>query len=118
MARGYMEKILWVDLSTGQIREEIPEERLYRDFLGGYGIGARILYSRQKAGADPLGPDNIFGLITGPLTGTPAAFGCRFVAVGKSSLTGGWVDANSGGDFGSLLYFVGYDSVFFNRNFD
>ncbi|MDO8715511.1 MAG: aldehyde ferredoxin oxidoreductase family protein, partial [Dehalococcoidales bacterium] len=114
MTGGYMGKVLFVNLSTREIKEEAPDEKLYRDFIGGYGIGARILFSRQKAGVDPLGPENILGLITGPLTGTPAAMGSRYVAVAKSPLTGGWGDANSGGDFGPYLKFAGYDAVFFN----
>jgi len=114
MAGGYMGKILFVNLSTGEIKKETPEESLYRDFIGGYGLGARILYNRQKGGVDPLGPDNTLGLITGPLTGTPAIVGTRYTAVAKSPLTGGWGDANSGGDFGPHLKFAGYDAVFFN----
>ena len=70
MSGGYMGKILFVDLSTGEIKEEALEEKMCRDFIGGYGIGARILYSRQKAGVDPLGPENTLGLISGPFTGT------------------------------------------------
>ena len=113
MAAGYMGKLLFVNLSTGEIKEEIPDESLYRDFIGGYGVGARILYRRQKGGVDPLGPKNTLGLITGPLTGTPATFGARYAAVAKSPLTGGWGDANCGGDFGPNLKFAGYDGVFF-----
>ena len=108
-----MGKLLLVNLSSGEIREETPDESLYRDFIGGYGVGARILYNWQKGGVDPLGPENTLGLITGPLTGTPATFGCRYVAVAKSPLTGGWGDANCGGDFGPNLKFAGYDGVFF-----
>lgn len=108
-----MGKILFVNLSTGEIKPEEPDEKLYRDFIGGYGLGARFLYSRQKARVDTLGPDNIFGMITGPLTGSPHPVGTRYVAVGKSPLTGGWGDANSGGDFGPYLKFAGYDAVFF-----
>jgi aldehyde:ferredoxin oxidoreductase len=114
MAGGYMGKILFVDLSTGGLKDEGLEEELCRDFIGGYGIGARILYSRQKAGVDPLGPENTLGFITGPLTGTPATTGTRYAAVAKSPLTGGWGDANSGGYFGPHLKFAGYDAVFFN----
>ncbi len=113
MTGGYMGKILFVDLSTGVIKEEEPDEKIYRDFIGGYGFGARYLYSHQKAGVDPLGPENIFGMITGPLTGSPHPVGTRYVAVGKSPLTGGWGDANSGGDFGPYLKFSGFDAVFF-----
>ncbi len=107
-----MGKILFVDLSQGRIWDEIPEENLYRDFIGGYGIGARIAFDRQQPKSDPLGPDAILGFITGPLTGTPALIGSRYVVVGKSPLTGTWGDANSGGDFGPHLKFAGYDAVF------
>jgi aldehyde:ferredoxin oxidoreductase len=113
MIGGYMGKLLFVDLSSGKTTEETPDESLYRDFIGGYGIAARTIYSRQKTGVDPLGPENTIGLVTGPLTGTPAVTGSRFVAVGKSPLTGGWGDANSGGEFGPSLKFAGFDGVFF-----
>jgi aldehyde:ferredoxin oxidoreductase len=113
MSGGYIGKILFVNLSTGMIEEEVLSEQICRDFIGGYGIGARVLYSRQKAGVDPLGPENILGFVTGPLTGTPVPTGTRFSVVAKSPLTGGWGDANSGGYFGPYLKFAGYDGVFF-----
>jgi aldehyde:ferredoxin oxidoreductase len=113
MAGGYMGKILFVNLSTRKIKVETPKESLYRDFIGGYGIAARILYDRMKPKADPLGPDNILGLVTGPFTGTPIPSGARYAAVAKSPLTGGWGDANSGGYFGPYLKFAGFDAVFF-----
>ena len=94
-----MGKLLFVNLSTGEMKEESANESLYRDFIGGYGIGARILYSRMKGGVDPLGPDNVLGVLTGPLTGTPATFAGRYIIVGKSPLTGGWGDSNGGGHF-------------------
>jgi aldehyde:ferredoxin oxidoreductase len=113
MAGGYMGKVLFADLSRGQLKDEVLDEKILRNFIGGYGIGARLLFSRQKAGVDPLGPDNILGITTGPLTGSPALSGNRYTVVGKSPLTGTWGDANSGGDFGPFLKFAGYDSVFF-----
>jgi aldehyde:ferredoxin oxidoreductase len=113
MSEGYMGKILWVNLTTGKIEVEKPEASLYRDFIGGYGIGSKILYDRMKPGVDPLGPDNILGLLTGPFTGTPIPAGARYAAVAKSPLTGGWGDANSGGFFGPYLKFAGFDGVFF-----
>jgi aldehyde:ferredoxin oxidoreductase len=113
MARGFMGKMLWVDLSRNELKDEVLDEKLGRDYLGGYGLGARILFSRQKAGVDPLGPDNILGFATGVLTGTAALGGARYALVGKSPLTGSWGDANSGGNFGPYLKFAGYDAVFF-----
>ena len=113
MAHGFMGKILWVDLGTGKIHDEPLDEKMGREFLGGYGLGARIIFSRQKAGVDPLGKDAILGMVTGVLTGTDAMGGSRYVMVGKSPLTGGWGDANSGGYAGPQLKFSGYDAVFF-----
>jgi aldehyde:ferredoxin oxidoreductase len=113
MARGYMGKMLFADLSKHELKDEILDERLCRQFIGGYGIGARVLFSRQKAGVDPLGPDNILGILTGPFTGTQALSGTKHTVVGKSPLTGGWGDANSGGYFGAFLKYAGYDALFF-----
>ncbi|HGE69579.1 TPA: aldehyde ferredoxin oxidoreductase [Candidatus Poribacteria bacterium] len=117
MAGGYMgngsAKILFVDLSNGEIKEELFGEEILRKYIGGYGLAAKIMYDRQKPGVDPLGPENMLGFLTGPLTGTPAVIGSRYVVVGKSPLTGTWGDANSGGEFGPNLKFSGYDGVFF-----
>jgi aldehyde:ferredoxin oxidoreductase len=109
---GYMGRFLNVNLSTGTLEDERPPESLLRDFIGGYGLGARVLYERMSPGVDPLGPDNMLGLVTGPLTGTAAMLGSRYCAVAKSPLTGGWGDANSGGEFGPALKFAGYDAIF------
>jgi aldehyde:ferredoxin oxidoreductase len=113
MPKGYMGKILWVDLTTGKIKVEKPKVSLYKEYIGGYGLAARLLYDRQKGGVDPLGPENTLGLVTGPVTGTGIPSGARYAAIAKSPLTGGWGDANSGGFFGPYLKFAGYDAVFF-----
>ena len=64
-------KIHNINLSSGSIEpEEIPEET-YRKYLGGYGLGARLLFDRIPQGADALGPDNVLGFFPGLLTGTP-----------------------------------------------
>jgi aldehyde:ferredoxin oxidoreductase len=115
MAQGYMGKMLNVNLTTGKIEEEPLDEDLCRNYIGGYGIGAKLLYDRIPAGANPLGPNNILGLLTGPLTGTPAVIGSRFTVVAKSPKTaGGWGDANCGGFFGPHLKFAGFDGVLFS----
>jgi aldehyde:ferredoxin oxidoreductase len=114
MARGYMGRILFADLSRHELTDEALDEKLCRQFIGGYGIGARIIFSRQRAGIDPMGTENTLGFLTGPFTGTPAVSGTRYTVVGKSPLTGGWGDANSGGYFGAFLKYAGYDALFFN----
>ena len=110
---GTMGKILCVDLDTGDMQVEEPEDDLYLKYLGGYGLGAHYLFTRQQAGVDALGPENMLGFLTGCLTATPAITGNRYAVVGKSPKTGGWGDANSGGFFGPHLKKAGYDAVFF-----
>ncbi len=110
---GYMGKLLFVDLTNGQWHDEELSEGMARKFVGGYGIGARVMMERVKPGVDPLGPDNMFGIGTGPLTLSGVYSTCRFATMGKSPLTGYWGDANSGGDFANALKASGYDIVFF-----
>ncbi len=114
MSGGYVGSILSVDLTSGSIKVEELPEGLRRDYLGGYGLGARLLYERIPAGADPMGPANVLGFLTGPLTGTRAVTGSRFVVVAKSPKTLTWGDANCGGHFGPVCKFAGYDGVLFS----
>ncbi|MGE0572565.1 MAG: aldehyde ferredoxin oxidoreductase family protein [Dehalococcoidia bacterium] len=110
--KGFTGKFLNVNLTTGEVSVERPDESLYRRYLGGYGIGARMLWDRVPAGVDPLGPDNMLGMFAGLLTGTPL-FGQRWQVVCKSPLTGGWGDANCGGDFGGMMKLAGWDGLMF-----
>ncbi|MHA1340491.1 MAG: aldehyde ferredoxin oxidoreductase family protein [Promethearchaeota archaeon] len=121
---GFMGKILWVNLSNSEIKEEDVPEEIYRKFLGGYGLGVYYIYTRIRPRCDPLGPDNIIGFCPGLLTGTPAPFTGRFMVCGKSPLTGkgnlidgeisngGWGDSNCGGYFGPSIKRAGYDAIF------
>jgi len=115
---GYMGTLLFVDLTKRKIREEELSQETARAFVGGYGIGARTIMERGKAGADPLGPENIFGIGTGPFTLSGVVSSCRFTTMGKSPLTGFWGDANSGGNFANALKASGYDIVFFEGKAD
>ncbi|MCW4020640.1 MAG: aldehyde ferredoxin oxidoreductase, partial [Candidatus Bathyarchaeota archaeon] len=72
MARGYAGKFLDIDLSTEKIAEIRFKEEVLRQYLGGRGLGARILWDRLGSRwekVDPLGPENLFLALTGPLTG-------------------------------------------------
>lgn len=109
----YSGKILFIDLSSGVLTEEILDESIYRAFIGGNGLGIRILYERMKPLVNPLGPENILGFVVGSLTGTPAPGSGRHMLVTKSPLTGTWAESNSGGTFGPELKTAGYDAVFF-----
>ncbi|MEW6622217.1 MAG: aldehyde ferredoxin oxidoreductase family protein [Bacillota bacterium] len=109
---GYCGKILWVDLDAGSFKVENVSDHVYRQVLGGYGLGVKILLEKQPQGIDPLGPDNILGFLPGLLTGTGAFFSSRYMVVGKSPLTGGWGDANSGGSFSPEIKKCGFDGIF------
>ncbi|MFX1442764.1 MAG: aldehyde ferredoxin oxidoreductase family protein [Promethearchaeota archaeon] len=111
MPKGYMGKVLWVDLSDGSFKEEELSGDTYRQYLGGYGLATKIIYENMPAKADPLGPDAIFGFFPGLLTGTVAPLSGRFMVAGKSTLTGGWGDSNCGGYFGPEIKKCGYDAI-------
>jgi aldehyde:ferredoxin oxidoreductase len=98
MANGYMSKLLFVDLARGVCQEEALPQELCRDFLGGYGVATRILCERMKPRVEPLGPGNILGFMTGPLTDAPALCCGRYVVVGKSPLMTGLFLAVGGKD--------------------
>jgi aldehyde:ferredoxin oxidoreductase len=113
MTQGYHKKILVVDLSTESWLIEELDEKIYREYYGGYGLGVYYIYTHMKPGADPLGPENIFGICPGLFTGTTTPFSGRYMVCGKSPLTGGWGNANSGGTFGPEIKRVGLDGIFF-----
>ncbi|MFP4474412.1 MAG: aldehyde ferredoxin oxidoreductase family protein [Desulfatibacillaceae bacterium] len=116
--KGFWGRILFVNLSTGKLDyEDVPDD-LYRQYLSGVGLGARVLWERLKPGVDPLGPENILGFTTGLLTDTPTLFTGRFTVVGKSPLSGGWGDSNCGGYFAPALKKCGVDAVFFTGRSD
>lgn len=113
MAYGYMGKVLLVDLTKGQLQEQIIPDIVYETVLSGLGLGAWYLYNNIPAGADPLGPDNILGFTSGMLTGTGAFYTGRFMVVCKSPASGGWNDSNCGGNFAPAIKECGYDAIFF-----
>ena len=110
---GYTGKVLFVDLSSGSTEERSIPDEVYEQYLSGVGLGAYLLYREIPKGADPLGPDNVLGMVSGLLTGTGSLVTGRWLAVCKSPLTGGWGDANCGGTFSPAIKQCGYDGIFF-----
>ena len=108
-----MGKILRIDLSSGQITEEFPDEETLKMYLGGSGLATKYLIDETSKGIDPLGPENKLIFMTGPLTGTPSPSTGRYSVVAKSPLTGFWGQANSAGFWGRDLKRSGFDGVIF-----
>ncbi len=111
MKTGFFRKILWINLTEEKFEEESLSERYYHQYLGGYGLAAKLIYDNMPAKVDPISPNSIFGFFPGLLTGTPAPFSGRYMVAGKSPLTGTWGDANSGGTFGPEIKKCGYDAI-------
>jgi len=111
MAYAYNGRVLNVDLTHRQVSEEPLNMEWARKFIGGKGLGARYLYDRVKPGTDPLGPDNVFMIWTGPLAGTIAPSSPKYCVVTKGPQTGLYLDSHAGGIFGVELKFAGYDGV-------
>lgn len=105
-----MGNILRVNLSTAKIKTEPLDSLPVRDFIGGKGIGAWILYNEVRPRIDPLSPSNKLILATGPLTGLGPAM-AKYAVVTKSPLSNTFLDTLSGGYFGPELKFAGYDIV-------
>jgi aldehyde:ferredoxin oxidoreductase len=80
--------------------------------LSGAGLAAWISFSAIPRNADPLGPDNVLGFVSGLLTGSGANMVGRWMVTGKSPLTGGWGEANGGGYFSPAIKHTGYDGIF------
>ncbi|MBU0993291.1 MAG: aldehyde ferredoxin oxidoreductase family protein [Proteobacteria bacterium] len=114
MGKGYMGKVLFVDLSKGELKEETIPDEVYQKYIGGMGLAAYLLYNKIPANADPLGPDNIIGFLPGLLTGTGSFFTGRWMVAAKSPLTGSWGDANCGGSLSPAIKRCGYDGIFFS----
>lgn len=108
---GYMGTILRVNLSTGEAREVSLREDLAEKFVGGRGIGARLLYEEVREGADPLGVENKIIFMTGPLTGCGAPATTRLAVLTKSPLTGIYLVTLMGGNFGPKVKASGFDGL-------
>lgn len=113
MSFTYVPKILIVDLTTGDFHEETLPEAWAAAYIGGASLAARLLYDRLTLQTDPLGPENPLCFMTGPLVGTAGPACGRHVVCARSPATGLWCEANSGGNFGALLRFAGYDGILF-----
>lgn len=111
MTTAYTGKVLVVDLTLAKVKEEQLKEELYRDFIGGVGLGVRLLYERQPGKVDPLGEENILGFMPGLLGGTAVPGSSRLTVVSKSPLTGGWGDASMGGYIAPEIKQAGYDGI-------
>jgi len=108
---GWMSKILRVDLTAGKCIVEPLDPSVAKDYIGGRGLGIYYMNKEVDPKVDPLSPDNILVMATGPLTGTGAPTGARYMVMTKSPLTGAITCSNSGGMFPTELKRSGFDAI-------
>jgi len=110
--RGYAGKYLEVDLSREKVKDITFDEEILEAYFGGRGLAAKILWDRigdRWSRVDPLGPENIFMTLTGPMTGFYP--GGRTCCSGKSPLSNGTVGSTTSSEFAHELKTTGYDGV-------
>lgn len=108
---GYCGKILYINLTDGRTEDRELSEEMAKNYLGGTGLAARMLFDMKAYEADPLSGDNPLIVMTGPLTGTSMPGAGRHAICARSPLTGGFGAATCGGFFGAQLKFSGYDGI-------
>ena len=108
---GYTGQIADIDLTKSKVTITPLDKDFARNYLGGTGFAARILWDRVTPNTQPLDPDNplIFGV--GPVTGAFFSPSGRFMVAFKSPLTGILCDSSSGGHWGAALRMAGYDGL-------
>ena len=108
---AYAGKILRVNLATGKTWTEAWSEADRREYLGGIGLGAKILYEEvgPKVGWDH--PDNRLIFATGPLAGLPVWGTGGLTVITRGALTGGATSTQANGFFGATLKYSGYDAI-------
>jgi aldehyde:ferredoxin oxidoreductase len=106
-----MGKSAFVDLTDGDSKVMETDPGMLRRFLGGRGLGARLLYELVGPQVDPLSPDNLLIFTAGLLAGSPWPTSSRLHVTFKSPLTGIYGYANSGGLFAAELKHAGYDAL-------
>ncbi len=111
MPYGFQGKVLVVDLTTGTIDIETPDETIYRRYVGGAALAAYYLLRELKPGVDPLGPENVLVFAGSVINGTPAAGSTRYTVAAKSPLTGGYGEAEAGGWWAPEFKAAGFDAI-------
>lgn len=111
---GWRGNVLRVDLDRATVVQTVLDPDTARKFIGGRGFGIHVLLNELDPSCDPLGPENLIVMATGPLTGTKAPTGARYMVMTKSPLTGAVTCSNSGGQFPAALKWAGVDMIVFS----
>jgi len=104
-------KLLEINLSTKKNRILNLPQKIVRDYIGGRGLGAKLLLEALSPKVKPLSPENVMFWLAGPLTGSLVPGLTKHVVITKSPASGGYVDSYSSGGIGYNLVYAGYDGL-------
>jgi aldehyde:ferredoxin oxidoreductase len=108
---GYTKRLLRVNLTGRKVEVEELPENLLKKYIGGLGIGAKILYEETRIETKPLSPDNLLIAMTGPFTGTGVPTSGRHHLVSRSPATGFFGESNVGGSWAVHFKKAGFDGI-------
>jgi len=111
MVLGYWNKILRIDLTNRKITKEEIDDEVYKLFVGGAGIGAKILWEEVPPKVNPFDADNKLIFAGGPFQGHPVPGSAKFFIISKSPLTNTYADSAAGAKWGPLFKRCGYDAL-------
>lgn len=111
MTTAYNGKLARINLSTGEIKTEVLDLDLAKKYIGGRGLGTKILYDEGIATVEPLSEKNKIVFVTGAMTGTNSPTAGRYMVVTKSPLNNMIASSNSGGKWGAKLKYAGWDAL-------
>ena len=111
MFKGYLKKILHIDLTKKDFFVEEPSDEFYRTYMGGSCMGSYYIAKEVDPDTDALDPDNVLVFSTGPATGAQINGASRHCVTSKSPLTGTLGSSEAGGFWGPELKFAGFDAL-------
>jgi aldehyde:ferredoxin oxidoreductase len=102
---------LRIDVSSGTAERVPLAEDVLRQYIGGSGLGARLLLDEGGAGADPLSPEAPLVFAFSPLVGSPLTTSAKFAVVSRSPLTDRFNDSLASSGFALAGKRSGCDAI-------
>ena len=108
---GYHGVYLRIDATSGQGTRVPLSDTTLRQYIGGSGLGARLLLDERAAAVDPLSPEAPLIFAFSPLVGSPLTTSAKFAVVSKSPLTGRFNDSRASSGFAIAGKRAGCDAI-------
>lgn len=108
---GNTGKVAHINCSTGTIETISLQEDIYKKFIGGSGLAAKLFWDYADFSANPFSEKSVLIFMNGPLAGVPLSGTSRMSAVARSPLTNVFAESSCGGYFPPQLKFAGYDGL-------